>query len=77
VCCVHDEALPVILAETSSHAFGVAHAIEMARVLGCLPAQLIVYAIEGRSFDWGSPLSPEAEAAARAVAERIIASVER
>ena len=48
----------------STHAFGVADAIELARTLGRLPARLEVYAIEGADFHAGAGLS---SAVARAV----------
>ena len=41
----------------SSHAFGVAEAIEVARRLGTLPRQLILYGIEGKEFGSGVGLS--------------------
>ncbi len=65
-------ALPSGLAEVSSHGFGLAQAIELARVLDAMPRRCVVYAIEGRGFEAGAPLSPEAARAAAAVAERII-----
>lgn len=43
----------------STHRFGVAEAIELARVLHRLPKQLRVFGIEGRRFDFGRDLSPE------------------
>ena len=48
---------------SSTHAFGVAEAIELARALGRLPASLSVYAIEGSRFEVGQDLSPVVEAA--------------
>jgi hydrogenase maturation protease len=45
----------------SSHAFAVPEAIALARVLGRLPARLIVFGIEGACFDAGEGLSPEVE----------------
>jgi hydrogenase maturation protease len=48
----------------STHAFGVAEAIELARILGNLPARLIVYGIEGKHFVAGINLLPEVERAA-------------
>jgi hydrogenase maturation protease len=42
-------------------AFGVAEAIELARVLHELPARFLVYGIEGASFDVGTPLSKAVE----------------
>lgn len=47
----------------STHQFGVAEAVEMARTLGRLPGELIVYGIEGGDFTIGSPLSPQVEQA--------------
>jgi hydrogenase maturation protease len=55
----------------STHAFGVAQAIELARVLGDLPPRLVVYGIEARRFVAGTGLSPEVERAAHATVERV------
>jgi hydrogenase maturation protease len=44
----------------------VADAVELGRALGRLPRVLRVYAIEGREFALGAPMSPEVE---RTVAE--------
>jgi hydrogenase maturation protease len=38
----------------SSHSVGVAEAIEMARLLGNLPKQLLIYGIEGKQFEIGA-----------------------
>ena len=38
---------------SSTHAIGVAEAIELARALGRLPAQVVLYGVEGRRFDAG------------------------
>jgi hydrogenase maturation protease len=50
----------------STHGLGLAEAVELARALGSLPPRCVVYAIEGRDFAPGAPLSP---AVAAAVAE--------
>jgi len=55
--------LPATLLCYSTHAFGVAEAIELARALGQLPARFLVYGIEGKNFEAGSELSAEAEKA--------------
>ncbi len=55
--------LPVRSLRSSTHAFGVADAVELARALGRLPGRLDVYAIEGASFTAGGSLSPEVERA--------------
>ena len=59
----------------STHQFGVAEAIEMARALEALPSQLIVYGIEGRSFEFGSELAPEVKRAADELTEKIIKEI--
>jgi hydrogenase maturation protease len=58
------DALPSGL-RSSTHAFGVADAVELARALGRLPARLDVLAVEGAEFGLGAPLSP-------AVAARVL-----
>jgi hydrogenase maturation protease len=58
--------LPVHGLRSSTHAFGVSDAIELARALARLPDRLDVYAIEGASFIAGEGLTPAVE---RAVAE--------
>ena len=45
----------------STPAFGVAEAIELARILHELPARFLVYGIEGASFATGAPLSKAVE----------------
>src|SRR5271169_6536144 len=48
----------VALARGSTHAFGIAEAVELARALGQLPGRLVVYLVEGEWFDIGARLSP-------------------
>jgi hydrogenase maturation protease len=55
-----------------THMFSLADVVELARALHRLPARLEGYGIEGASFELGGPLSPEAEGAARTVAEQIL-----
>ena len=58
------EPLPVaIFGASSTHALGLAEAIEIARSLGRLPARVRVLGIEGARFDYGRGLSPEVEEA--------------
>ena len=61
--------LPRHLFPCSTHAFGVAEAVELARALRQLPARLVVYGIAGRTFRVGDALSAEvAQAVPRVVA---------
>ncbi|HET9533229.1 MAG TPA: hydrogenase maturation protease [Blastocatellia bacterium] len=73
----HRERLPAELFHCSTHAFGVAEAIELARALNRLPARLIVYGIEGKSFAAGIGLSPEVSEAARRVADSVLNDLSR
>lgn len=65
--------LASVRSTASTHGLGVAEAIELARVLQCLPARLQVYGIEGRRFEPGAQVSPEVQHAIEDVARRIIA----
>jgi hydrogenase maturation protease len=76
--CVHridlsEEALPRELSFASSHAMGLAEAIELARTLGQAPRDIVVFAIEGVQFVAGGGLTPEVAAAVAPVAERVVA----
>jgi len=55
--------LPAELFKPSTHALGVAEAIELGRELGRLPGRLVVYGIEGESFEVGEGLTPVVEEA--------------
>ena len=70
---VAKESLPPEPSFTSSHAFGLAEAIALARTLGRLPATTVVYAVEGLSFDHGALLTEPVAAAVGAVVERVAA----
>ena len=60
--------LPARLRSSSStHAVGLAEAIELGRTLGRFPGRLIVYGIEGERFDAGAELTPAVAAAIEAV----------
>lgn len=63
--------LPPSLTGSSSHLFGVAEAIEMARTLGKLPQRLVVYAIAGGAFDYGETMSEGVVAAADRLLEEV------
>lgn len=57
----------------SSHGFGLAEAICLARALGALPPVCVLFTIEGEGFAPGAPLSAAAQAGAVAAAARILA----
>jgi hydrogenase maturation protease len=56
----------------STHTIGIAQALELAQVLGRLPARLILYGVEGRQFEIGGRPSPEVEEACWQLAYRIV-----
>jgi len=70
-----DSPLPIGLAPRSSHAFGVAETVELARNLGRLPRRLVAYLVEGEQFATGAPLSRTVAEAIEMVAERIVAEL--
>ncbi len=63
--------LPQGLFGVSTHGFGLAEAVELARALGQLPPCCVVYAIEGASFEAGAPISQAVAAAVADVAARL------
>ena len=64
------------LSITTFHAFGLAEAIELAQQLDQLPESLVIYGIEGKSFDLGTNLSAEIEQALDLAVERILNEIE-
>lgn len=59
----------------STHGFGVAEAVELARALGKLPQELLIYGIEGARFELGAEPSPEVLRAVGELAGRIAQEV--
>jgi hydrogenase maturation protease len=70
------EPIPTNFFHCSTHAFGVAEAIETARSLGQLPQSLIIYGIEGRDFSVGEGLSPEVESAVSKAVDMLMKELE-
>jgi hydrogenase maturation protease len=69
------ESIPSKFFSCSTHDFGVAEAIEMARTLGQLPRQLQLLGIEGKNFQPGEILSAEVERAMELVADEVLQHV--
>ncbi|MBM3892546.1 MAG: hydrogenase maturation protease [Verrucomicrobia bacterium] len=53
------QTVPTRFLRCSTHAFGVAEAIELARALDQLPPRLLIFGVEARDFSQGTGLSPE------------------
>ncbi|PPD44470.1 MAG: hydrogenase maturation protease [Methylocystis sp.] len=69
--------LPGKIANFSSHGFGLAAAVELARTLGALPPRCIVYAIEGENFAVGVHLSGAVQTAVETVTAELISLISR
>ena len=65
------ESLPAEFFHYSTHRFALAEAVEIARHLGMLPRKLMVYGIEGATFEAGTSLSGPVRAAAGELVERL------
>jgi hydrogenase maturation protease len=72
-----DNPLPIGFAPRSSHAFGVAETVELARSLGGLPERLIAYLVEGEQFEQGASLSPMVAHTVEEVSEQIATELSR
>ncbi len=72
---VGSQTLPADPPGCSTHGFGLAAAIDLARALGRLPKSVVIYAIEAETMDHGAPLSPAVAAAADEVAARVAAEI--
>jgi len=66
--------LPVV-SQTSSHGFGFDEAFALASSMNMLPGRVIVYAVEGNSFDHGTGLTAAVAAFAEEVAVRVVEEV--
>jgi hydrogenase maturation protease len=67
------EPLPAGFTGTSTHAFGLAEAIELGRALGRMPGRLLVVGIEGESFVAGTAPSADVRNAFRRATEQVLA----
>jgi hydrogenase maturation protease len=70
------EPLPAHAFRSSTHAFGIGEAIELARALGRLPERVVVHGVEGAEFRSGEGLTPAVEGALGNVFEAVLADVE-
>lgn len=68
--------IPVGLLHHSSHAFGVAEAVELGRALDRLPPRLLVYGVVGMRFAFGRGLTGAVEGAVSGVVDCIVRDVQ-
>jgi hydrogenase maturation protease len=71
------EKIPARFFTHSSHSFGVAEAVEMARVLDSLPKRIIIYGIEGLNYKSGTTPSIALLKTSEKVVENILAEIDR
>lgn len=67
--------IPKAFFNSSTHNFGTAAAVELARILNRLPRFLIIYGIEGKCFEAGWGLTPEVDKAAKTVVRMLLADI--
>jgi len=56
----------------SSHAFSLSEAVELARILGLLPAKLEVFGVEGADFGYGEEITSDVKSACDEIAARFV-----
>jgi hydrogenase maturation protease len=69
--------LPPPASLATCHGVGLDHVIALGRALGRAPGRIVIYAIEGVSFDVGAPLNPAVLAALGPALDAIVANVAR
>ncbi|HLF68783.1 MAG TPA: hydrogenase maturation protease [Gaiellaceae bacterium] len=67
--------LPRDLRLASTHALGVADALELGRTLGRAPRRVVVLGIEGKAFGMGDPMTPAVTQALDALVEAALAEL--
>lgn len=68
----HEAPLPGHFNRLSSHGMGVGEAIELARILGSLPATCEVWGIEGSAFGQGAHMTASVARAVETLAARLL-----
>jgi len=71
----HTQTIPANYTFSSTHAFGIAETLALARVLDQLPPCLMVYGIEGKHFTSGESLSPQVRKALPKVVEQVMLDI--
>ena len=71
-----DGRLPRELSLASTHAMGIADALDLAHALGKGPRRVVLVGVEGRAFGLGDPVSPEVESSVRGAAAEVLRALE-
>jgi len=67
----HEQEIPAIFSQSSTHLLGIAHVIELAKALQQLPEQLFIYGIEGKHYSIETKISEELKAKLTEIAKKI------
>jgi hydrogenase maturation protease len=70
-----DDIPRAIFPRHSTHAFGILEAIELAKTLSSLPSRIIVYGIEGKSYETGAAISDEVIRAASELIAKVAGEI--
>ena len=70
------EQVPGDLFRLSTHRLGIAEAVELSRALNQLPAELILFGIEGQNFGQGRRLSRPCEQSALKVIRQVLVEIQ-
>jgi hydrogenase maturation protease len=73
---VHQQPLQREYFHHSTHSFGVAEAVELARAMNQLPKQFVIFGIEGKNYFAGTELSWEVNQATKKIVDRVIQEIE-
>jgi hydrogenase maturation protease len=73
---VHKQPLQREYFRHSTHSFGVADAVELARTMNQLPKQFVIFGIEGKNYIAGTELSSEVDHATKEIVDRVIQELE-
>lgn len=68
--------VPARVFHSSTHAFGIAQAIELARALGRLPERVVVHGVEAANFSAGDGLTGRVDAAIDPLVDAVASDVE-
>lgn len=72
-----NQSVPKRFFNYSTHAFSLAEAVELARVLQQLPHRLTIYGIEGKNFSAGTEISPEIKTASDELIQKLISEIKQ
>lgn len=59
----------------SLHQSDLSDALRLAEVLGCLPAEVVIFGVQPQNMDWDQPISPPVERALPALMDALINEV--